>query len=59
MREYIAQGVRLAWMIDPERNAVEISRPGREVETLDRPTALSGEDVLPGFVLELSAILVG
>lgn len=57
MREYIAQGVRLAWLIDPRTEAVEIYRPGRPVEVLKRPATLSGEDVLPGFVLDLKGIL--
>jgi Uma2 family endonuclease len=57
MREYIAQGVRLAWMIDPRTETVEIYRPGRPVEVLKRPATLSGEDVLPGFVLDLKGIL--
>lgn len=57
MREYIAQGVRLAWLIDPRTETVEIYRPGRPVEVLKRPATLSGEDVLPGFVLDLKGIL--
>ncbi|MFO0960793.1 MAG: Uma2 family endonuclease [Isosphaeraceae bacterium] len=57
MQEYLAQGARLGWMIDPARNVVEIYRPGREVETLKSPASLSGEDVLPGFVLDLKGIL--
>jgi len=50
MREYIAQGARLGWLIDPKTVTVEISRPGQPVEKLTRPATLSGEDVLPGFV---------
>ncbi|WP_390677839.1 Uma2 family endonuclease [Aquisphaera giovannonii] len=57
MKEYIAQGTRLAWFIDPDRGKAEIYRPGRPVEVLDRPATLSGEDVLPGFVLDLKGIL--
>jgi len=57
MREYINQGARLGWLIDPIVGEVEIYRPGRPVEVLDRPAALSGEDVLPGFVLDLKGIL--
>jgi Uma2 family endonuclease len=57
MREYLAQGVRLAWLLHPESALVEIYRPGRPVESLNRPVTLSGEDVLPGFVLELRGIL--
>jgi Uma2 family endonuclease len=57
MGEYIAQGARLGWLIDPISGRVEIYRPGRAVETLVKPTTLSGEDVLPGFVLDLTGIL--
>jgi Uma2 family endonuclease len=57
MQEYLAQGVRLGWLIDPKSGTVEIYRPGRPVETLDKPAILSGEDVLPGFVLDLKGIL--
>jgi len=57
MQEYLEQGVRLGWLIDPESGEVEIYRPGRPVETLVRPASLSGEDVLPGFVLDLTDIL--
>ena len=57
MREYRAQGARLGWLIDPKRNVVEVYRPRRRVEVLTAPASLSGEDVLPGFVLNLRAIL--
>ena len=57
MAEYIAQGVRLGWLIDPATRTVEISRPGRDVETLTKPATLSGEDVLPGLTLDLKGIL--
>jgi Uma2 family endonuclease len=56
MREYIEQGARLGWLIDRDAREVEIYRPGREAETLAWPASLSGEDVLPGFVLDLSRI---
>jgi len=57
MARYIAQGVRLGWLIDPAARTVEIHRPGREPETLDRPASLSGEDVLPGLQLDLKGVL--
>jgi Uma2 family endonuclease len=57
MREYIDQGARLGWLLDPKSTLAEIYRPGREVESLRRPATLSGEDVLPGFVLDLKGIL--
>ncbi|MDZ8224474.1 Uma2 family endonuclease [Nostoc sp. ChiVER01] len=57
MQEYIDNGVRLGWLIDPQNQQVEIYRLGQEVEVLRSPTSLSGEDVLPGFVLDLTQIL--
>jgi Uma2 family endonuclease len=61
MGEYRANGARLGWLIDPQTPLVEIYRPAVEVETvnfsLDEPPILSGEDVLPGFVLDLAPIL--
>jgi Uma2 family endonuclease len=57
MREYIDNGLRLGWLLDPDDGQVEIHRPGRPVEVLDRPATLSGEDVLPGFTLDLKGIL--
>lgn len=53
MREYLGNGARLGWLIDPIERQVEIYRPGKEVEVLRSPTNLSGEEVLPGFVLRL------
>lgn len=57
LREYIAQGARLGWFLDRSDGTVEVYRPGRPVETLTRPPTLSGEDVLPGLVLDLKGIL--
>ncbi len=56
MREYVDNGVRLGWLIDPQTKQVSIHRPDRTAETLQSPTTLSGEAVLPGFVLDLSRI---
>ncbi|WP_295621535.1 Uma2 family endonuclease [Chamaesiphon sp. GL140_3_metabinner_50] len=56
MEEYRASGVRLGWPIDPQKQQVEIYRLGQDVEVLQSPTSLSGEDVLPGFTLDLGSI---
>jgi Uma2 family endonuclease len=56
MQEYIANGARLGWLIDPKTRRVEIYRPNQDVELLENPVTLSGEDVLPGFVLDISSI---
>jgi Uma2 family endonuclease len=56
MQEYIDNGVRLSWLIEPSAKTVEIYRSGKAVEVLNRPLSISGEDVLPGFHLDLSEI---
>jgi Uma2 family endonuclease len=56
MEEYRDNGVRLGWLLDPQRRQVEIYRLGRDVEILADPDTLSGEDVLPGFSLDLRSI---
>jgi Uma2 family endonuclease len=61
MQEYQNNGARLGWLIDPQTPLVEIYRPTRDVETInfsfEEPPSLSGEDVLPGFILDLTPIL--
>ena len=58
MEEYIENGVRLGWLIDPldPRHRVYVYRPGADVETLDAPDTLSGEPELPGFALDLKPV---
>ncbi len=56
MQEYQDNGVRLGWLINPQDQTVEIYRPGRSVEIQEGIAPLSGEDVLPGFSLDLSRI---
>jgi Uma2 family endonuclease len=56
MQEYIDNGVRLGILINRKSRQVEIYRQGKEVEVLDSPATVSGEDVLKGFVLNLGMI---
>ena len=56
MREYMANGSRLGWLIDRKNQKVEIYRQNQDVEILNNPRTLSGEDVLPGFVLDLTDV---
>jgi Uma2 family endonuclease len=56
MQEYIDNGTRLGWLINRRERQVEIYRNGREKEILTSPTILSGEDVLPGFILNLELV---
>jgi Uma2 family endonuclease len=56
MQEYLENKVKLGWLINPQAKQVEIYRLEREVELLNSPQFISGEDVLPGFVLDLTGI---
>ncbi|WP_418904126.1 Uma2 family endonuclease [Moorena producens] len=57
VREYMENGARLGWLIDPQNKVVEIYRPNQDLEIIQSPKTLSGEDVLPGFTLDLSEII--
>ena len=56
MQEYLDNGVKLGWLIEPTAKTVEIYRIGKQVEVLTNPQTLSGENILPGFMLDLTAI---
>lgn len=53
MQEYLANGLLLGWLIDPVNRQVEIYRSGCSTEGLVMPVTLSGEEVVPGFELNL------
>ena len=57
MQEYIENGTCLGWLINPQDKQVEVYRQNQEVEVLNFPGNLSGENVLPGFILNLELIL--
>lgn len=56
MQEYMENGCRLGWLINRKKREVEIYRPDQDVEVLQSPLTLSGETVLPGFVLNLQKV---
>lgn len=56
MKEYRDNGAVLGWLINRKSRQVEIYRQDREVEVLESPATVSGEDVLPGFILNLESI---
>jgi Uma2 family endonuclease len=56
MQEYLENGVKLGWLIEPSAQIVEIYRLEQGVERLINPQRLSGETVLPGFSLDLRDI---
>ncbi len=57
MQEYLDNGLQLGWLLDPETKTVEVYRSHQPVELLEHPVSLSGESLLPGFVLVLAGIL--
>ncbi len=56
MQEYMDNGVQLGWLLNAKDKAVEIYRAGKTVEVLNSPMILSGENILPGFILDISEI---
>src|SRR5262245_20012353 len=56
MQEYIDNGARLGWLIDPIDKQVYVYRPSQPVEVLDNPATLSGDPVLSGFVLRVQEL---
>ena len=56
MQEYMDNGARLGWLINRRDREVEVYRVGLSKEILKSPQSLSGEDVLPAFVLDMTAI---
>jgi len=56
MKEYIENGVRLGWLIDPYKKRVHIYRADKTIEVLDNLNTVSGEDVLKDFELDLTEI---
>ena len=54
--EYVANGARLGWLIDPDRRQVHVYRAGRPPEVLEGPDEVRGDPELPGLVLDLRAV---
>jgi len=57
MEEYIANGARLGWLLDPFDNCVTIYRPGQPPERIEKPTVVHGDPILPGFEFDFREIL--
>ena len=56
LKEYIENGVRLGWLIDPYKKRIHIYRADKSIEVLENAEKVSGEDVLHGFELGLTEI---
>jgi Uma2 family endonuclease len=55
--DWLNAGVRLVWVIDPERRTGRVHRSDGTVAILEESDALDGEDVLPGYRSRLAEIL--
>lgn len=56
LAEYMASGCQLGWLLDPTTRSVHVYRPGAEPEILPDPATVSGDPILPGFVLALAEL---
>jgi Uma2 family endonuclease len=56
MQEYVDNGAKLGWLINRKDRQVEIHRPDQDIGVLQSPSSLSGETILPGFILNLESI---
>ena len=56
MQEYLSNGLRLGWLVNPQKRQVEIYRANQDKQVLENLKHLDGEDVLPDFVFDLSIL---
>jgi len=56
LRDWLDAGVRVVWVIDPERRSAHVYRPDGSDVSIDEDETLSGADVLPGFSCRLASV---
>lgn len=56
MTEYIENGARLGWLIDPEMRQIHVYRPRQAIVVLENAAEIAADPELPGFVLDLREI---
>jgi Uma2 family endonuclease len=56
MAEWLANGAQLGWLIDPERRAVEVYRPGLEPRILENVDSIEADEPIAGFTLDLARV---
>lgn len=56
MGQWIANGAQVGWLFDPDREVVEIYRPGRVAEVLKRPEKVVGDGPVAGFELGMEGV---
>lgn len=55
--DYLEAGVRMLWVVYPERSQVHVYRPGQRVVLVQDGEELTGGDVLPGFRVDLPRLM--
>jgi Uma2 family endonuclease len=56
MQEYLSNGLRLGWLVNPQKRQVEIYRANQDKQVIENPKQLDGEEVLLDFVFDLSIL---
>ncbi len=56
MEQWIANGVKVAWLVEPEARRVTVCRAGEKAEVLEAPERVSGSGVIGGFELEMAPV---
>lgn len=56
MREYLANGAQLGWLIDPQEKKVYVYQPDTEAVCFDNPASLCGSPLLEGFTLDVTRL---
>ncbi|WP_373063116.1 Uma2 family endonuclease [Gemmatimonas sp.] len=54
--DWITAGTLLVWLVDPSRREARVYRADGSESTLVAPAVLSGENVLPGLLIELADV---
>ena len=55
LEEYLGAGVKLVWVIDPQQRIVRVYHPDGTSRRLYESDEMSGEEVIPGFCISVSA----
>ena len=56
MSEYLDNGAELGWLLDPQTKRVYVFRPGKEVECLESPAKVEGDNLMEGFILDVEKV---
>ncbi len=56
MSEYLDNGAELGWLLDPQTKRVYVFRHGTEVECLENPAKVEGDNLIEGFILDVGKV---